>query len=174
MSIRRWKGLGIEDCCLVLAFAFYLAITILYLVVYPPIMRIENVAVTGMYAQINDDALQIKRTFFANTMMLWCCLWSVKFAFMALYYKLVQGFRTYLIMWWVLIGFIIATLIGCVVTEFLMCFPFTDGFTLGKCSGERAQLWSGINLFYSYTADVLTDILSKCVNRVHLTILTRK
>ena len=80
-AARIWqpKRLGPEDYILLLAYLFFLATAILYVVVTPAMYRVTN-ATTGiipMYATILEDSMLLIRIFFANTMLFWFTLWYV-------------------------------------------------------------------------------------------------
>lgn len=108
-SIRIWKRkpFEIEDLLVGLAWASFLALTISYIVITPPMYHLY--AVTGgeaePYPEMMDDALVIIKVFFYSTMLLWCTLWAVKFSLLALYRRLMTGLRAYIILWWALVVF---------------------------------------------------------------------
>ncbi|KAL1633671.1 hypothetical protein SLS56_002819 [Neofusicoccum ribis] len=96
-SIRIWKRkpFQVEDFLVALAWASFLALTVSYIVVTPPMYHLY--AVTGgeaaPYPEMMDDAMLIIKVFFYNTMLLWATLWAVKFSLLALYRRLMTGLR---------------------------------------------------------------------------------
>lgn len=108
-SIRIWKRkpLQIEDLLVGVSWASFLALTISYIVVTPPMYHVYAVygGQAAPYPEIMDDALFIVKVFFYSTMLLWVTLWAVKFSLLALYRRLMNGLRTYIVLWWMLVVF---------------------------------------------------------------------
>ncbi|KAK7703726.1 hypothetical protein SLS57_010833 [Botryosphaeria dothidea] len=159
-SIRvcKRKPFQVEDVLVGLAYACFLALTISYLIVTPPLYRLANVQ-THPYPEMMDDALLVIKIFFYSTMLLWATLWAVKFSLLALYRRLMTGLRAYIFLWWILVIFCALTFIGSIISSLMSCSSFHNWFTPGQCGTPRdikAQLTS---LYYSFAVDVLTDLL---------------
>ena len=103
---RGWR-FQIEDFFMFLAYAFFLSMTISYLVIIPPLYRITDVSegIIPPYPSVLEDSLSIIKVFFTNSMLLWFTLWSVKFSVLFLYRRLMIGLPMYLRWWWAVLGF---------------------------------------------------------------------
>ncbi|KAL0256943.1 hypothetical protein SLS55_007752 [Diplodia seriata] len=134
-SIRIWKRkpLQIEDLLVGIAWAAFLALTISYIVVTPPMYHLY--AVSGgradPYPAMMDDALFIIKVFFYSTMLLWVTLWAVKFSLLALYRRLMNGLRTYVVLWWILVVFCAATFVGAIISNLTSCSSMHAWFSPG-------------------------------------------
>lgn len=112
-SQRGWR-LQVEDLLVSLAYVFFLAMSIAYMIVIDPIYRLsalENGELAPSVALLEDADL-VTKVFFCTTILLWLCLWSVKLAFLALYRRLMKGLPTYLRWWWGILGFTILVCIN--------------------------------------------------------------
>jgi hypothetical protein len=146
---HRWGEFQIEDGFCILSWAAFVTMVVLYSVVAPPLYRVDNAISTGeLYATIEKDAMFIVEVFFANTMIFWIVLWSVKLSLLFLYRRLFNGLPEQMRWWW---GVFIFTLVvclsipfdacavltvqmfvGCVITNFLSCQSMHAWFTPGK------------------------------------------
>ncbi|KAF2139550.1 uncharacterized protein K452DRAFT_62192 [Aplosporella prunicola CBS 121167] len=161
--IRIWKRKGpqIEDFLVLLSFGLFLALTISYIIVTPPMFRVYNVEMgkAPPYPTMIDDAVFMVKIFFYNTMLLWFTLWTVKFSLLALYRRLMTNLRTYIILWWILVIFCALTLIGAVISNITSCHSMRAWFTPGLCTTPRDINAQIASLYYAFAVDVLTDLL---------------
>ncbi|KAF2713428.1 hypothetical protein K504DRAFT_487837 [Pleomassaria siparia CBS 279.74] len=159
----RPRRLIVEDVLVTLSFVFFIAMSVLYIVVTPAIFRI-SVALTDpalQYATMLDDALFVTQIFFANTMIFWFVLWSVKFSLLALYKRLLNGVgnKTYAGVWWGVFVFCVVTLIGCIVSNIESCQSMHAWWTPGECSTARDVRAQIASLYYAFAVDVLSDLM---------------
>jgi hypothetical protein len=96
-----------EDFLMLLAFAFFLAMTIGYVVLIPTLYRVTAVeqGLAPPYATIADDALFMIKIFFCNSMLLFLTLWAVKFSLLFLYRRLMTGLPKQMRWWWGIVIF---------------------------------------------------------------------
>ncbi|KAF4539730.1 CFEM domain-containing protein [Lasiodiplodia theobromae] len=182
-SIRIWKRkpLQVEDLLVGVSWASFLALTISYIVVTPPMYHVYAVygGQAAPYPEIMDDALFIVKVFFYSTMLLWVTLWAVKFSLLALYRRLMNGLRTYIVLWWMLVVFCALTFIGAIISNLTSCSSmhawFTPGLNYlpatllgrtlsdlpytGECATPRDIKAQIASLYYAFAVDVLTDLL---------------
>ncbi|CAP92972.1 Pc16g03020 [Penicillium rubens Wisconsin 54-1255] len=132
--IRSFKDLKAEDYLLIVAYIFFLELSILYIYIAPAIFRIAAVSAGTIppYATISEYGLRLQTVFFVTTSSLWLCLWMVKFSLMAMYKRLLVG-KKYIIAWWVIMGF---------------C----------QCDTPRDHRAAVISLYYAYGVDIATDL----------------
>ncbi|KGO40834.1 hypothetical protein PEX2_075080 [Penicillium expansum] len=158
-SIRSFKDLKAEDYLLIVAYIFFLELSILYIYISPVIFRIAAVGAGTIppYAAISEEGLRLQTVFFVTTSSLWLCLWMIKFSLLAMYKRLLVG-KKYLIAWWVIMGFCVLFIIGCILSSWLSCSSFHAWFTSGQCNTPRDHRAAVISLYYAYGVDIVTDL----------------
>ncbi|OJJ42848.1 hypothetical protein ASPZODRAFT_1274109 [Penicilliopsis zonata CBS 506.65] len=163
LALVLWKSrrLQVADGWLLLAWMCFLAMTVGYLVVTPVVYRVDayEQGEIGAWPDMLDDALFMIQIFFANTMLLWASLWSVKLSLLFLYRTLLQALPDQMKWWWMALGFIIITFIGAIVSNFTSCQSMHAWFTVGECDTHRDAVAEIASLYYSFAVDVLSDIM---------------
>lgn len=98
-----------DDVFMLLAWIFFLALAIDYVVITPILFRVTAVQLGKEmpYPEVEDDALKMIKIFFTNTLLLWFSLWSVKLSLLFLYRRLMKGLPRLMRWWWVVMGFTI-------------------------------------------------------------------
>lgn len=81
-------------------------------------------------------------------------------AFLMLYRKITAGIRVYAILWWITLFLVISTFIICLFFHFFSCTDFRF-FAVDGCISPADQQKSARVVYFSFAADVFTDILSK-------------
>ena len=106
VALRSPKKIQWEDGWLVLAYIFFLVVSILYQVVSPPMFRLEALGKgeIKIYSTVSEDGLYLQKIFFVTTSGLWFCLWSVKASLLALYKRVMTGVKNYIIVWWIVVS----------------------------------------------------------------------
>lgn len=123
----------LEDVTVALAWACLVALCVGYIKVTPAVFRIAAVG-RGQRAQYPTEKKDIEfllKVFFPGTLLLWCCLWLVKFALLLNCRRLVHRQPAYMVIWWCIVGYAIVTFIGCVASELTSCRSMHDWFTVG-------------------------------------------
>jgi hypothetical protein len=102
-TIRRFKDIKPEDYLLLVAYLFFLELTILYIYIAPAIFRLASLeaGLIQPYPTVLEDSKQLQIVFFVTTSSLWLCLWMVKFSLLSMYKRLLVG-KTYIIVWWII------------------------------------------------------------------------
>jgi hypothetical protein len=105
-AIQRPKDLKAEDYLLLLAYLFFLELSILYIYISPAIFRLAalQAGTIPIYATVSDDSVHLQIVFFVTTSSLWLCLWMIKFSLLSMYKRLLVG-KSYLIAWWIIMVF---------------------------------------------------------------------
>jgi hypothetical protein len=114
---------------------------------------------------------------FVIILLFFTIIWSVKYSFLALYYRLFKGLSTYRRVWWVVVCFAAMAYIGCWITSIWTCHPPSTYFDFGnpllslKHADGSVLIWPGqcakpidlegsvISISYSTAVDVLTDLM---------------
>ncbi|OJZ92843.1 hypothetical protein ASPFODRAFT_278749 [Aspergillus luchuensis CBS 106.47] len=162
-SLIFWKlrSLQVEDGCILLSWACFLAMSIAYIIVTPVVYKIDAYTdgEIGPWATMLSDALFMIKVFFANTMLLWGSLWSVKLYFLFLYRRLLQDLPGEMKWWYAVLCFCIVTFIGAIVSNFTSCQSMHAWFTVGECSTHRDAVAEIASLYYSFAVDAISDIM---------------
>ncbi|KAJ5794334.1 hypothetical protein N7457_000933 [Penicillium paradoxum] len=158
-SIRSLKDLRAEDYLLLVSYLFFLTLSILYIYIAPAVFRLAAVSAGTLapYATIKEDGRQMQIVFFVTTSSLWFCLWMIKFSLLAMYKRLLVG-KKYTIAWWIILGGCIVFIFGCLLSSWLSCANFQAWFTSGGCGRPQDHRAAIISLYFSYAADIITDL----------------
>lgn len=100
--LRRPRTFQLEDGWIVIAYVWFLTVSILYIAISPPMLRVQD-ALSGKtlpYLEMRDDSFLVKKSLFFAAPFFWFCLWSVKFSLLALYKKFTNGLKLYTRIWW--------------------------------------------------------------------------
>lgn len=148
---QRKKEVQIEDGICLFSWVAFLVMAILYIVVTPVLYRVDTAVSTGQfYPDLLKDSLFVIEIFFANTIIFWIVLWSVKLSLLFLYRRLFVGLPDQMKWWWSVLIFtiLVCTLnylttifnqltgrlkmfIGCVITNLTSCSSMHAWFTPG-------------------------------------------
>lgn len=110
--------------------------------------------------QITWSYTMMMRLNWAVTLFFWAALWCVKLSLLLFFRRVISQIRHWMRAWWFILGFTVITFLGCVISQITSCDSPKDFTVLGKCASARNQRAQVISLYYSYAADVLTDMLS--------------
>lgn len=102
-SISRIKDIKPEDCLILVAYLFFLELSILYIYIAPSIFRLASLeaGLIPYYPTVLQDSVRLQIVFFVTTSSLWICLWMVKFSLLSMYKRLLVG-KTYIVVWWII------------------------------------------------------------------------
>ncbi|PYI00582.1 hypothetical protein BO78DRAFT_329698 [Aspergillus sclerotiicarbonarius CBS 121057] len=162
-SLIVWKlrSLQIEDGCILFAWACFLAMSIAYVIVTPVIYKIDAYAdgEIAPWATMVSDALFMIKVFFANAMLLWASLWSVKLSFLFLYRRLLRDLPGQMKWWYMVLADVFRTFIGAIVSNFTSCQSMHAWFTVGACDTHRDAVAEIASLYYAFAVDALSDVM---------------
>lgn len=71
---------------------------------------------------------------FVIIVLFWTITWSVKYSFLALYYRLFNGLAIYRKIWWAVVIFAAMAYVGCWVASVWTCHPPSTYFDFGMLS----------------------------------------
>jgi hypothetical protein len=77
-----------------------------------------------------------------------------------LYRKITAGIRLYSILWWITLSVVVSTFIIALFFHFFSCTGFRF-FAVDGCISPADQKKSARVVYFSFAADVSTDIMSK-------------
>lgn len=97
---RGWRFQA-EDFFILLAYAFFLSMSIRYVAIIPSLYRVAVVSegIIPPYPAVLKDSLSIIKVFFTDSRLLFFTLWSVKFSMLFLYRRLMVGLPKHLRRW---------------------------------------------------------------------------
>jgi hypothetical protein len=153
----------LEDCWILLALAALLALCVLETIQLPSLYYITGI-LTGAVPLTTFEAIVAQtehylRFQFPITILFWTVLWSVKAAFLALYWRLFRDLKWYRRAWFVLAVFTFLTYGGCVITLCLSCGPdIRNFFAFNKCNGPQHVWSSNFSVYFSTAVDLFTDL----------------
>jgi hypothetical protein len=93
------------------------------------------------YPGIKYDAFYVKTGIYLNGVLYWCCLWSVKLALLIQCKRLIERQRTYTIIWWAILTYVVLAFIACWIPGFLLCDNPRDLLTNGESHTWLFQLF---------------------------------
>jgi glucan phosphoethanolaminetransferase (alkaline phosphatase superfamily) len=162
----------LDDCFIFFALAAFLALCILETIQLPSVYYVTGI-LTGAVPLTNAETIIAEtenylRFQFPITILFWTVLWSVKAAFLALYWRLFRDLPWYRRAWYVLAVFTFLVYGGCVVTLALSCGPdIRNFFRFAQCAGPEHVWTSNFSVYYSTASDVFTDLCSKPLTTTH-------
>ncbi|KAK4222013.1 hypothetical protein QBC38DRAFT_107148 [Podospora fimiseda] len=96
---------------------------------------------------------------FPIVILYWTVLWSVKAAFLALYYRLFVDLTFYRRAWYFLAVFTALAYGGCITTLVLSCGPnVANFFGFATCQSPERVWSSNFSVYFSTIIDVFTDV----------------
>jgi hypothetical protein len=102
LNILSPRHLTAPDYLVFVAFVFYIAMCVLYILVSPHMQRVYAVlnGDTAPYGNMAEDAIIMSKLFLAAHCMFWATLWPIKFSLLLLYRRLLVGVhKGYTIVW---------------------------------------------------------------------------
>lgn len=153
----------LEDCWIFLALAALLALCILETIQLPSQYYITGVLSGAIPLNSFETVIAHTERYllfqFPITILFWTVLWSVKAAFLALYWRLFRDLTWYRRVWFVLSVFTLLAYGGCVTTLVLSCGPdVRNFFAFNKCAGPQNVWSSNFSVYFSTAVDVFTDV----------------
>lgn len=110
--LRVWARFGqsprfrSDDAWMLLAYAFYMATSITFLVYGPQMFRLA--AIRGgakPYPGMKEEASELRVVFFFTPIGFWLTLWSVKSSLLAFYKKMMIQLPLYIQLWWAVVSY---------------------------------------------------------------------
>ncbi|KAK3991121.1 hypothetical protein QBC44DRAFT_237800 [Cladorrhinum sp. PSN332] len=162
----RWKFMGThrptaDDCWTLLALISLLALCILDTIQLPSLYYITGVleGTIPISEAIIYHTQRHLRFQFPIVILFWTVLWSVKAAFLALYYRLFADLTVYRRLWYFLAVFTGLAYGGCITTLVLSCGPnVSNFFGFATCASPEHVWSSNFSVWFSTTIDVFTDL----------------
>jgi hypothetical protein len=153
----------LEDCWIFLALASLLGLCILETIQLPSLYYISGVLAGTVPLTTVDIIIGQTKTYlryqFPIVILFWTVLWSVKGAFLALYWRLFRDLKWYRQAWFALAAFTFLAYVGCVVTLLLSCgTDVSKFFGFSTCAGPNNVWASNFSVYFSTAVDIFTDL----------------
>ena len=153
----------LEDCWIFLALASLLGLCVLETIQLPSLYYISGVLAGTVPLTTVDAIVGQTKTYlrfqFPIVILFWTVLWSVKGAFLALYWRLFRDLKWYRQAWFALSAFTFLAYVGCVLTLSLSCgTDVSKFFGFSTCAGPEHVWASNFSVYFSTAVDVFTDL----------------
>ncbi|KAL2860986.1 uncharacterized protein BJX67DRAFT_375674 [Aspergillus lucknowensis] len=156
IRITRMKRLLADDYFILLALFFLVANAILQTLQAP---HLYYIILTPMTGDIVYHSQMYVHFMFVIIGLFWSVLWSVKAAFLALFWGMTDHLPHYRRWWWGIVVVCVGSYAGCWLTSAFTCHPPSDYFKFAKCTKDVDQQGSTIAISYSTAVDILTDLM---------------
>ncbi|PNS14743.1 hypothetical protein CAC42_1765 [Sphaceloma murrayae] len=160
LTIYQHKVIRWDDGWLLAAYAFFMAMAILYLVKATVIFNFWGVidGTKPYYSTMPEDDVMMRKTSFAANILFYSALWSVKFSLLAFYKQLIARLQTYIRAWWVVTIFTAIFYVIAIILSVTGCSRPQDMMSSGGC--QRPRDFAGVagSLWFAYAVDVVTDL----------------
>ncbi|KNG50943.1 cfem domain-containing protein [Stemphylium lycopersici] len=108
LQITRPRKLGAEDCCVFLAYAFFVSQCALYIAIAPLSDRVMAVqeGKAAYYPELIHEGILLGKLYFPALLIFWVILWLIKLGLLLLYRRLMVGLPGYYQkIWWSIVVF---------------------------------------------------------------------
>lgn len=154
------RKITIEDGLVFLAYASNLTMCSLYIALSQKMTKINDMKAGKIipYPEVRQDGTFIARCYFANLMIFFLILWTVKFAFLLLYRRLLSGLsKTFAKVWWSIFAICVATLIVSLALYLSVCDDIST-LVNGGCN-DMTPTEQLLSLLFSYGSDTVTNLM---------------
>ncbi|KAH6872353.1 hypothetical protein BKA58DRAFT_468154 [Alternaria rosae] len=161
LNIIRPRRLTASDYFVFVAFAIYVTMCALYIALSPYMQRVYAVSngETPPYSELKHDSMLMAKMVFIAFCMFWAVLWSIKLSLLLLYRRLLNGISPrWTFVWWCIAGICLGTFVGNYAFYFQSCGTI-PGFWTGGCTGEGPHHTQLVSLYYSFSADISTNMM---------------
>ncbi|KAL4899837.1 hypothetical protein BDW74DRAFT_183325 [Aspergillus multicolor] len=145
-----------DDYFILLALSFLIANAVLQTLQAP---HLYYITFTPTGTDIVHHALMYTRYMFAIIGIFWSVLWSVKAAFLALFWAMTDHLPHYRRWWWAIVVFASGAYAGCWFASAWTCHPPSTYFQFAKCTKDIDKRGAVISIVYSTVVDILTDVM---------------
>ncbi|KAL4746602.1 hypothetical protein BDW72DRAFT_210324 [Aspergillus terricola var. indicus] len=156
IRLTRLKRLLADDYSILAALFFLISNAILQTLQAPHLYYIVQ---TPQGSDIAHHSVMYVHYEFVIIALFWTILWSVKAAFLAIFWKTTDQLPFYRRWWWAIVVFCILAYVGCWLASALNCHPPSAYFKFGQCNKPIDQRGSLISISYSTAVDILSDLM---------------
>lgn len=156
----RTSSPTVDDYCIFFALTCLLSLCVLETIQLPSLYYIAGVlAGTAPIVGIIEKTERYLLFQFPIVILYWSTLWSVKAAFLTLYWKIFRDLPVYRRVWYILALFCLLAYGGCLVTLTVSCGGDVKNFFGFATCAKPEHVWaSNFSVYFSTTIDVFTDL----------------
>ncbi|KAI6431343.1 hypothetical protein ACKVWC_002848 [Pyricularia oryzae] len=149
-----------EEAWLLTAHIFSVATAVMNLIMTLFWSDLVEQAPDGVVTNLSlADYRYLSYLLFAISLCFLSSLWAAKYSFLWMYKPLFRDMPVCRILWYILLAFCTVLLMGCFVTAFTVCSSLDASFSGGTCNTPFNTPRGAITFWFSYVADLLTDLL---------------
>ncbi|KAF2185494.1 hypothetical protein K469DRAFT_750266 [Zopfia rhizophila CBS 207.26] len=156
---RSFKRLAIDDFLVAFALACFIANNILWQYQLPNVYSLNAVTAGNLDPSLVVDTVSVLRNLIAFNVLFVCCLWAVKFSFLAFFWKLGERSQGRHYWWWAVAFITLGTFGACIGDYDWNCSKGTDKHLLVYCSSDKAEKAQQTAFRVNVAFDLLTDCL---------------
>ncbi|PGH08074.1 hypothetical protein AJ79_06074 [Helicocarpus griseus UAMH5409] len=109
--------------------------------------------------QMVGNNVKALKLMFSQMLLFWTTLWAGKFSLLVFFRRIVIGLPRYMMMFWVVFALVLATYLGCILSNFLTCTPLAKYWSPEGCSDPRNVKRSDSSIRFATGADIAADFL---------------
>ncbi|KAH6616834.1 hypothetical protein C7974DRAFT_402526 [Boeremia exigua] len=147
---------------LLVGYLFFLALCLCIAIKAGVIIRVVAVQEGRMelYPASAYEAFDAQRAYLFIAPALWLSLWSIKFALLAFYKKILANVLLYTRLWWAVLVYCVLTLISSLVLHITSCPTPKSWFVLNACTYSGAVVQrTAISFWQSFAVDLTSDLM---------------
>ncbi|KAL4973675.1 hypothetical protein BDW66DRAFT_153628 [Aspergillus desertorum] len=156
IRLTRMRRLLSDDYFILLSLSFLITNAVLQTLQIPHLYYII-LSPTG--SDIVPHALEYVHYMFAIIGLFWSVLWSVKAAFLALFWTMTNNLPHYRRWWAGIVIFTFGSYAGCWFASAFTCHPPSTYFKFAQCVKPIDQRAAEIAIIYSTVVDIVTDLM---------------
>ncbi|KAL4757797.1 uncharacterized protein BDW70DRAFT_163188 [Aspergillus foveolatus] len=156
IRLTRMRRLLPDDYFILLAFSFLVTNAVLQTIQIP---HLYYIILNPTGSDIAPHALKYVHYMFAIIGLFWSVLWSVKAAFLALFWTMTNNLTHYRRWWFGIVIFTFASYAGCWFASAFTCHPPSTYFKFAQCVKPIDQKGAEIAIIYSTVVDIVTDLM---------------
>ncbi|KAL5046478.1 hypothetical protein BDW71DRAFT_207272 [Aspergillus fruticulosus] len=156
IRLTRLKRLLADDYFILAALFFLMSNAILQTLQAPHLYYMVQTPQDG---DIAHHSVMYVHYEFVIIGLFWTVLWSVKAAFLAVFWTTTDYLPLYRRWWWAIVVFSFLAYVGCWLASALNCHPPSAYFKFGQCDKPIDQRGSLISISYSTAVDILSDLM---------------
>ncbi|KAL4777208.1 hypothetical protein BDW60DRAFT_202120 [Aspergillus nidulans var. acristatus] len=156
IRLTRMRRLLPDDYFILLAFSFLTTNAVLQTIQIP---HLYYIILNPTGSDIAPHALKYVHYMFAIIGLFWSVLWSVKAAFLALFWAMTNNLPHYRRWWLGIVIFTFGSYAGCWFASAFTCHPPSTYFKFAQCVKPIDQKGAEIAIIYSTVVDIVTDLM---------------
>ncbi|KAL4748447.1 hypothetical protein BDW72DRAFT_195746 [Aspergillus terricola var. indicus] len=156
IRLKRMGRLLPDDYFIIIACSFLITNAVLQTIQTP---HLYYIVLNPTGSDIVSHALKYVHYMFAIIGLFWSVLWSVKAAFLALFWAMTNNLPHYRRWWLGIVVFTFGSYAGCWFASAFTCHPPSTYFKFAQCVKSIDKQGAKIAIIYSTVVDIVTDLM---------------